>query len=258
MVKVTASNELEDANLLLDRANEQIVDFKAQLTTFLDKEAWARRIDFDPIRGKYIHKLEMGRQPGARLKLTAKEIWSNLRSSLDHLNAACARLGGAPGHLTSAHFPFAKTSVDFERDIKRRCRYVPEAVTDYFRALQPYRGGDERFYALASIRNTNEHWILTPTRLHVVAVGITRHSPWSQTFVDIPTVEVGTIHEIELFASDNSKSDYYLELLLQITFEGFEAFEKFPVEMALDHQATKVRSILDDTQAILKRLGLIS
>jgi len=164
--------ELQDVHLLLDRTNEQIIEFKTLLRAFLDKEAWSVSVDFDIERSQYVHKVIIGRQPSGKIKIAAKDAWGNLRSTLDHLNAACARLGGASGHDKQAHFPFAGCVAKLDRTIKDRCRNIPEPVKDYFKSLRPYKGGDDCLHALTSIRNSNEHWKLRSALFRVDTIRI--------------------------------------------------------------------------------------
>jgi hypothetical protein len=249
---------LEDARLLVSRANEQIGEFNTLLTTFFKNEAWFVRIDFDSKTGAHIHKLIVSGQLGSRIKIIGRDVWGNLRAALDHLNAACARLGGAVGHDSGAHFPFARNHADLRPKMRQRCRNVPEAVQDYFRSLRPYPGGDDRLYALASIRNSNEHWKLRAALYALHAVQITwPNGDWKQKIIQV-SGQPGAVHEIELFASDSPIQNYYLEMAGYVGLEDFEAFGAGSAESAFEIQARKVTEIIDETERILRRIGLLS
>ena len=188
-------------------------------------EAYALRTDKDIETGAYVHKLILTGQPGRGVKAVARDAWGNLRAALDHLNAACARLGGASKHDSRAQFPFAKDANSLPSEVRRRCRNVPQAVTDYFASLCPYPGGDDRLFGLTRIRNANEHWKLRSAIFQAVAVQIVwpNTSPRKSTIIEIGSA-ISPMHEVELFTSDSPAQNYAALLLAKISFEDFEAF----------------------------------
>lgn len=253
------SDPLDDARLLVERANEQIVEFKALLKAFLDNEAWTPKIDFDVETGTYTHKLIIGGQPNRRTKAVAKDAWDNLRSALDHLNAACARLGGSEGHDNGAHFPFVRKGEDLASEMKRKCRNVPQVVLDYFASLRPYPGGDDRLYALSNIRNSNQHWRLRSAILTVIGVEVVWIRPgqkWEYKVIDV-AAEPSTMHEIELFTSSNGTRDYHLQFMINVSFEDMEVFGSYDAGSVLDELSNKVTDIINHTETILRSEGLM-
>jgi hypothetical protein len=168
------------------------------------------------------------------------------------------RIGGVEARERTNHFPFAASEAAFDREIGTRSPQVATAVTDYWKSLRPYRGGDERLYALASIRNGKEHWKLRATVYSVAYVQVTFRdtTPWRNKIIDINSTP-GAVHEVELFRSAKPATDYHLSSLVQISFEDFRAFGDHDAVGALQQQARQVRAIVNETEAICRRLGLI-
>jgi len=213
---------------------------------------WTARIEPKGDGANYIHKLLFTDGIDRRIKLPAADALRNLRAALDQLTAASARLNGAP-RLNGLHFPFLDDPSSWEKVIKRKCRFVPQPVIDFFGSLRPYKGGDDDLRVLNSLRNDNDHWALTDILLTVSDVAVTRPGQRQQV-IAFPEWPTSGINEVELFTAPSAESDYSLAVVIKIGFKIVPALAGTP-EMILRNLSKKVVEIVDRTEGIMRREG---
>lgn len=46
-----------------------------------------------------------------------------------------------------------------------RCKHLPKKIVDLLRAFKPYKGGDNRLWALNELCNTNKHASIRPVAI---------------------------------------------------------------------------------------------
>jgi hypothetical protein len=246
----------DDARLSIERAHEHIKEYEARLQNFMTSEPWAVVVEPKLGSAEYVHKVRFGDGIDRRIKLPVVDALRNLRSALDLLTAACARLNGA-SRLSHLHFPFLENPSAWEKVAKERCRCVPDPVIDFFRTLHPHPGGDDQLYALAKIRNQNEHWALSSVELSVFAVAISRRGE-RQQIIDFPAWPASGVHEIELFTSPSRERDYTCYLVIKTALQNGPApLSIAPPEATLRILAEKVSKIVNDTEDVMRANGFL-
>jgi hypothetical protein len=241
----------DDARLLIDRAGEHVQELESRIQRFIASNPWPLVIERHGDSPQYVHKLRLVNQIDRGIKLVAADALRNLRASLDFATATCARLNGAP-RLRNLYFPFLNDPANWETTIRRKCGCVPNPVTDFFRSLTPWPGGDEELRTLNMLRNDNDHWALTKIALDLIAAVISRPGV-RQQIIQVPRSR-GGIDEIELLLTPEPKADYHLACVIEIRFEEVPAVGG-TLEMVLRNLAKKVIKIVDETEGIMRRGG---
>jgi hypothetical protein len=251
------AHPFDDARLRLGRANEHIGEFEAILQRFMAGKPWAISVGRNNDGTQYVHKFRVREKLDGRIKGIAADALQNLRSALDLMTAACVRLGsGSHARVKGINFPFADDAGAWEKDVKRKCRFVPHSVVEYFRSLEPHGGGDELLYALNSVRNDNEHWSLSPTT--ATALGACINAPGKpQQFFHIPDGDT-PVDEVELFTTPDNSTNYNAYLVVQVRLEGHPALKFADAQTALRLLAKKVTEIVDHTEGLMRTAGLIA
>lgn len=102
-------------------------------------------------------------QPPPRLGAIAGDAIHNLRSSLDILWHLLMFPGGGGGKDRFNQFRVYDSREDFDK--AQRARVVKparQAVVDIYRALKPYKGGNDLLWSLVTLDNIDKHRLLIP------------------------------------------------------------------------------------------------
>jgi hypothetical protein len=158
------------------------------------------------------------------------------------------------------YFPFESTEDSFEQWFKKYARWLPDQITDFLRSLRTYRGGDDFLYALTQISGQNKHWSVTPAVVHLTHIKINRPAPdgrINQQFIAVPGGHERGAHEINeviVFTAPDNNTDYHLELLLAIRFQGVPPLlGKAEPMMALRQYSERVTGIIDHCETIMRQ-----
>lgn len=151
----------ESPKLLLNRAQENLLDFKARQSAFFNTKPYARFVEIDPKTGHEIHKLRFTAKVPGSIRAVVADALNNIRHSLDHAVTASAQAVHVK-RFKGLYFPFAKDADDFERVIGSKCAGVHPEVVDYIRGLKPYPGGHTLLSTLTKLSGANKHQLLAP------------------------------------------------------------------------------------------------
>ena len=245
-----------DARLLVSRAQGQVNDLETEIKRFFADEPWTTIVEPNVERTEYVHKFRFTKLFDPGLKAIASEAANNLRHALDHVVAECTRLNGAQ-QIKGAYFPFGSTAAKLDEILtKKKLSRVPPEVLAYFRVLNPYKGGNDRLYALSQISGRNKHWSLTPvfTQTHGVKV---IHPDGRQRMVKTSSWAASPEDYLELFTSAQPDENYHVSLLITVRFDDIDALDKAHPVAALRDLAGVVNDIINDCEAICQRLGLL-
>lgn len=247
----------QDARSLVNRAKTHVDELDAGLDAFTDDNPWATLVEPNAEKTEYTHKLRLAKRINPRLKPIAADAANNLRSALDHVASECARLNGA-GNVSNIHFPFRPTAADLDIAIAdKRLRSVPPEILTYFRALDPYNGGNDRLYALTQISARNKHWSLTPMFTDAKGIKIFR-ADGGISFVQTTDWAACPEQDIVLFASAKPNENYEYHVGFVIYFDGIGVASKLPAMPTLRYLAGVVDDVVNDCEAICRNLGLLT
>ncbi|MDP8983180.1 MAG: hypothetical protein M3O35_21605 [Acidobacteriota bacterium] len=110
--------------------------------------------------GYHVSKCKLVRPLTPGMEEIVGDAINNLRAALDH---AAYGIAVASGRVKPRHtyFPFAGTAAKFDVSARGLCKDVPDEIFTLFRALKPYKGGDDILWALNQIAIGDKHKLLT-------------------------------------------------------------------------------------------------
>lgn len=152
----TSPTRFHGASYKLTRGWRHILDLEQDVTRYLKEDPGGVLIEElkgQPVQRRAAMRLASGLPPD--LALTAGDAVHNLRVALDHLANDLATVEG--GRAGKVYFPFADSAEGFEDQLRRKCRGLPDWAVDAFRALRPYRGGNEDLRALHDLDIADKH-----------------------------------------------------------------------------------------------------
>lgn len=188
------------------------------------------------------------------------EIIEHLRASLDYLGYEAAVLDGKR-EPKATYFPIANSAAQLETDVIRRgrCKDLPADILAFFRSLQPYKGGNRggAVWVLNKLCNSGKHRFLT-------SVGL------ESAFADIRLEQLppgSTVHphvwdreknEVCYFSTPiEAEPQYNFEIAFHIAFGPIDPLAAAPALPHLFSIAEVIRSIVEETEIVARRSGLI-
>ena len=134
--------ELEDASARVDQANRDYVAFAHEMNEFLYRYVKGMLKGFDPDTGHFIMQLRHPkcRNVKGRPAVLIAQIAENLRSALDYMVFQLSVLNDPNLKEHEPQFVIAHSAKDFERQAKRRLRYLSGEQKSFIEGIQPYHG----------------------------------------------------------------------------------------------------------------------
>ena len=248
---------LESSRRKLARAKKHIGDLAREVDRFSEADPATIFVEPDAQNPNHeVHKLRLNKPfPTSIADITADAV-HNLRASLDNAGYG---LAVASGRVNPKHtaFPFSGSAVEFENNMKGRCKDIPKEIHAVFRRYQPYRGGNDFLWALNEACIADKHKTLI--RLGIGSV-LGSFGMVSGGLVSIPMHTWDSANqEITLgtFVA-NSNVKYNMDLSLFVAFDEVEIISGQPVLDTLDHFADVVEHILASLEAEARRLGIVN
>ena len=248
---------LEGSKRKIARAEEHIEDLEREIKLFVNKNPYKQVIEPDPDRPhQTLYKIKLTEPiPGSFANIVG-DVVNNLRSALDQAVYAIALASGIQSPK-EAYFPFARTAADFERNLKGRCKDVPQDIWPLFRSFEPYKGGNEVLWTLNEMCTTDKHKMLIPLGtgaafgpgLDLSGTGffeLYTNPIWDRTKQELVYLRLGP----------ESKFDYKIRFILYIAFNDIAAIDGEPVRAILDQTLGEIRRILLSIEAEGTRLGI--
>jgi hypothetical protein len=158
----TVDERLKHVTLKLKRARAHISAFEQQLRAFLEGHPYKVAARSDPETRKPIYYVESAEAVPDCLPRIAGDAIQNLMSALDHLayQIVCSDTGDNPPNPRGIYFPIADDAAKYEDSKRRRMEGARQQTFDAVDALKPYKGGNDRLWALHRLNNIEKHRLL--------------------------------------------------------------------------------------------------
>ena len=158
----TVDERLKHVTLKIKRAKEHVADLERQLRAFLDTGPYKVGAKHDPQTRKLIYYVASTEPIPDCLPLVAGDAIQNLMSALDHLayQIVCNDTGDNPPNPRGIYFPIADDATKYEAGKRRRMEGAHQETFDAIDALKPYKGGNDRLWALYRLNNIEKHRLL--------------------------------------------------------------------------------------------------
>jgi hypothetical protein len=141
--------DLEDAYAAADWAITHLEGFDQRLNAWIESKPYSLIEEPHPEIGKKLIKLHVENPLTATFNAEVGAIINTIRTSLDLLASALARRNGK---MPSAdrHFPLYPTLYDFidPINVAKRKKWLSDRERKIIEELKPYRGGNDRLFAL--------------------------------------------------------------------------------------------------------------
>jgi hypothetical protein len=181
---------------------------------------------------------------------------NNLRAALDHAVYGVAIGSGRVNNPREAYFPFSRTAVEFESNMKGRCKHVPHEIYPLFRTLKPYRGGNTLLWALNELCVLDKHKTVTP-----IGGGSLRNkahvSSTSGGFWKMPVIHTWDRAKNEMIlltARADAKIHHELDFTFFVAFDEIPTIEGRPLDGVLNEMVGEVESVLWAIETETRRL----
>lgn len=253
----------ESSRRKLARSKKHITDLDWQVMAFLNGNPYAEVREPDPQRPNHIvFKIKLVRPLPSGLDEIVGDAVNNMRSALDHAGYEIAVASGRtdPQH---AYFPIFGSAANFDKSARSRCKDVPDEIFAFFRALKPYKGGNDLLWALNRIAVGDKHRVITAMGSGGLRTAV--HIASTDGYFEVPECPVWDPdkHEIKIAtfgpgASNTPSFNYEFDFFAFIAFDKVEVIGGEPVVPVLNKMASIVDGIILGIEAEAKRLGYIS
>ncbi len=240
----------------LARANEHIDEIARQGKAFFETEPYTTTIEIEPKTGNQLYKFKMTRPLPDNITHLTVECLEALRSALDQAAFTTSALSGKPT-AKSAYFPIADDVAGLENVIKGRCKDLPPDIITFFRALNPYKGGNYPVWALNKLCNTNKHKLIAPVGLFPRQIRLSKAVMTGEGYFPNFAWDIEKNELVFAVIPPGGNLQYDFNLTHSITFWDVEAVSGEEVGPVLEHIARVVERIVLGTEAEAARLGLI-
>jgi hypothetical protein len=249
-----------NARTRLNWAKKDIANFERCANRFFKNTKPTLVTETEPDGIRELHKLRLGKKLPAPLTQKTISTCENLRSALDLLAVDVARLAAVP-KVSDIHFPFSKTSGDFKSRLNgRTCNPLPDDIKTLFASYEPYAGGSDLLWAINELANASKH-------SSIIHVGFRSEValPYLETSdaVSLPIELIeGLCDSAEneiVFARTQKglKWKYNLKVAFGISFGKIERIEGKEVQPNLTKMVSAVTTIINETEAKCREIGLL-
>ncbi len=148
----------------LDRANRKLVELESAEREFFQTNPIRVRIEVEPRSGHKLAKLFLDADPPEIFHLIAGELIYQIRSTLDQIAVALARISAARPNPKNVHFPSGESAVGFKASCTSNLAGFDPDFVDHIENLKVYDGGNDDLRSVFRIANVDKH-------MEVIAVG---------------------------------------------------------------------------------------
>lgn len=178
------SQAAEEVRLKFERSRHHLAELQGGIKSYLVREPFNVHSEEDEATGDLVYLVEVREQPPVALSLPLGDAVHCARSALDYLAWQLVIAGGGTPNTTTM-FPISETEDKFNTDYKRRLRGASALAMASVRALQPFGGGDDRFWRLHRLDIEDKHRLLVPVGAAHASVNV------SFVFADIDPAFAG-------------------------------------------------------------------
>lgn len=252
------SEAFVDSRLRLQWAKEGFDDLERCARIYFRRTTCSHFVELDSDGLHEHHKLRFGRPvPSALTKHTVRVI-EDLRAALDLTAVGVARLANLP--VDQVHFPFCKTAGDFKARIGRCCKGFPDEITRLFGSFEPYGSRDNLLFAINELCNASKHRLVVP-----VASAVDGNLPHIESIGGTQPILINggglfdrEKNEITYATTERGLQwKYHAEFVLGIAFGDVEPLKGYAALPNLNGMIRAVATIVDETEAESRRLGLL-
>ena len=250
----------DSAKRKVARSGEHFANLEREIQAFIEVDPYRQVVEVDPGNpNQLLHKVKLIKgfddTPIAEL---VGDVVSNLRASLDHaIYAVAATQCASP---RKAYFPFSKDVTGLENSLSGFCKDVPSKMYQLLRSFKPYYGGNHLLCALNSLRNADNHSMLTPfgtdfqrpstkvkSSVGFARMTVPEHSTWDRVKQEV----------IYLTTSSDSDAQYEIEFKFFVAFDQPAIVAGKPVMEELHAIGCEVANTIEAIEAEARRLGFI-
>jgi hypothetical protein len=166
-------DDLREAYAAADWAITHLKGFQQQLKAWIDTPPYSLIEEPHPEMGQKLLKLRIDRPLPIIFNAEMGAIINTIRTSLDLLASALARRNGKEPSA-DRHFPFYPTLYDFidPLNMAKRKNWLSERERILIEELKPYRGGNNRLFALHHFDVIRKHERLIDVRIVPTAINM--------------------------------------------------------------------------------------
>ncbi|MGO9720700.1 MAG: hypothetical protein ACLPOA_08970 [Methylocella sp.] len=240
--------------LLLDRARENREELNARAKAFFDAHPYALFVDRDPDTAHYFRKIKFTSDLPQGLWSVAADALNNLRNALDQGVCASVVALTPSVSLDQVFFPFADSKSHFEKSVARLTAKVHPRVIAVLGFFQPYKGGNDRLWALKNLTNANKHRSLVSfgaavDNIEVNTLELPGPGPILKPYWDRAKNEIVISRTV-----DNVEPRYDLDVSFHISFGDIEGLSGKPVVEAIDYLSAIVSAFLTGLQSDMRSI----
>jgi hypothetical protein len=252
---------LESLVLKVERAGKHVLDLETEYASFLSLKPYSFAIETDPNSGARIYRLTRVEDIPLEFSLLIGDAVHNLRSCLDHVAYALAKVSGKAFNERQIKFPLADSKAKFEEQLMEAANWMRRDALASLEALQSYCGGmREDFWRLNELSNRDKHRFLLPV-LGIVAAHtalpsqreeIARFhrksvSELNHVFVALPPSHLPLKPgDVVLSIPKSEITETGINFILQMTFSEPDIAKGTPVVETLDEVKNLIRAMIFD------------
>ena len=160
-----------------------------------------------------------------------------------------------------AYFPVYANVAEFDKSARGLCKDIPEEIFALFRALKPYKGGNDILWALNRIAISEKHKIVTAMGAILMGTHFRIETHGLDSYCRCPQVPVWgrTNNEIVIaFSSHGTTLKYNFQSIPLVVFEDIEIVGGQPVVPVFHNAANEVHNIIVAVEAEARRCGFLN
>lgn len=219
-------------DLKFARAFALVDDLEQQISDYLESQPIETKETTERGSGDLVVIAQVRARPPAEWSILVGDALHNARSALDHLAWQLVELhGGSPD---KSRFPFKDGHVGFGEELRKALPSVPIEIREQVRALQPWRGGDDRLWLLHHLDIVDKHRLLVPVVAATRGILLQVSAEW-------PGQEPVHLEPLEILSQDRRS-----ELI-----DGAEVYREMAKARASEDPASPMRTRTSVTFAVI-------
>lgn len=200
---MTRDQRIAQVQAKLTRAKKHVKESEHEVAEFLRTRPYAVATRRQPESNRLVYYVSAVRPTPDCLPLIVGDAIQGLTSSLDHLayQIVCSDTADAPPHPRAIYFPIGESAQDYVARKPRRMHGASAASLAAIDALQPFRGGNERYWQLSRLNNIDKHRTLLTVGSHHRSVDLGRHAATEmlRAFPDMPGRMADAVRNMHAF-----------------------------------------------------------
>jgi hypothetical protein len=253
---VFMSDPFDSSRRRIARAKEHITDLEQKIAGFTAFNPYVQVTEAHPHKPDHVvHKIKMSEPLPNFIGDIVHDVVVNLRDALDNAGYAIAVASGRSNPKFTA-FPFAGSVAQMANALGRS-KDIPQQIQSLFCGFQPYRGGNDLFWALNEICVGEKHKMVTPVGQGFVRVGA---SAQARGYFEMPDPHIWDRVKNEMvlitFGPD-TKFQYDFDFRFFIAFNDVQIVDGQPVLGVLRALCDMTERVFFGIEAESKRLGIV-